>query len=243
MSNKSLRVLVVEDQAIAAKAATMLLTALGAEVELAKSGEEALEMVKEDRYHVIFMDIGLPGIDGLETARQISYSYSVPIYALTGHAGLSDEDKEYSSITRVYSKPLSREMAEDALFYATRELPDNKLKTSLATIDIELGTHLMGKSKSRAIDMFTLLYEELPNEKHRMVEAFTKKDFEALYEIVEVIRDTVSNAGVPCLQRAANRAYSAMSHHKELHPCRELIWQMIGEMDMFVREYPRFFGK
>ena len=34
MSNKSLRVLVVEDQAIAAKAATMLLTALGAEVEL-----------------------------------------------------------------------------------------------------------------------------------------------------------------------------------------------------------------
>ena len=51
----------------------------------AKTGEESVELAKNNNYDIIFMDIGLPGISGLDASRQIRRFSSVPIIAVTGH--------------------------------------------------------------------------------------------------------------------------------------------------------------
>src|SRR3954452_20848828 len=65
------RLLVVDDNQDAANSLAMLLKLQGHEVRVAYSGTAALEMTKTFTPDVVFMDIGMPGIDGYEVARRI----------------------------------------------------------------------------------------------------------------------------------------------------------------------------
>ena len=81
------RILVVDDNEDSAETLGMLLTLLGAEVRIAHDGLEALEIFDGYDPSVVFLDIGMPGMDGYEVARRIRTSYpdhrSV-LVALTG---------------------------------------------------------------------------------------------------------------------------------------------------------------
>src|SRR6476620_11668883 len=60
------RVLVVDDNVDSAESLTMLLTAMGNEARAAYTGEDALKVVREFGPHAVLLDIGMPGMDGLE---------------------------------------------------------------------------------------------------------------------------------------------------------------------------------
>jgi len=90
------RVLVVDDNADAASSLQLLLQLLGYKVLTAADGEQALECARAERPHIIFMDIGLPGLDGVETARRILASPQTahtPIVALTGWGQSADRER------------------------------------------------------------------------------------------------------------------------------------------------------
>jgi len=81
------RILVVDDNADAASSLAMLLKMLGADVSTAHDGPAALERLDEERPDAVLLDLGLPGMDGLEVARQIrsnSMHQNVVLIALTG---------------------------------------------------------------------------------------------------------------------------------------------------------------
>jgi CheY-like chemotaxis protein len=83
----SRRILVVDDNHDAAESVATLLRMLGAEVEVAYGGPEALKAVAHHRPNAILMDIGMPGMDGHETARRIREQPElddVVLIALTG---------------------------------------------------------------------------------------------------------------------------------------------------------------
>ncbi len=108
-SAADLRFLVVEDNPLAAKVVVMMVEGLGYAIDHVTCGEDALVKVTQHDYDFIFMDIGLPGIDGVETTRRLRESYSMPIVALTGHA---DIDIKGTGLTDLLTKPLSFDKAE-----------------------------------------------------------------------------------------------------------------------------------
>ena len=93
-----LRALVADDNAINCKLTRVILEQLGLDVTVVFNGKEAFEMYKENEYDIIFIDIQMPVMDGLEANRNILLYESehklnhVPIVALT--ANTSPEDKE-----------------------------------------------------------------------------------------------------------------------------------------------------
>jgi CheY-like chemotaxis protein/two-component sensor histidine kinase len=87
------RILVVDDNADAAHSLAMLLKLRGHEVRVALGGAEALEFARTDPPELVFLDIGMPGMDGYEVARRLraQFNWSVTLVALTGWG--TDQDR------------------------------------------------------------------------------------------------------------------------------------------------------
>lgn len=85
------KVLVVEDVEIARNVMDLILKKINCEVDMAKNGIEALRLFFAKNYDLIFMDIGLPDINGVTITKLIrSYEKKdspVKVIAVTAHAG------------------------------------------------------------------------------------------------------------------------------------------------------------
>lgn len=118
--DQNLHLLVVEDVEIAQKIASMVLENLGFTVDVAADGESALTMFQQNHYDFIFMDIGLPGMDGLNTTRAIrqveKVDMHVPIVALTANYDASHKPMCLESgMDEFLSKPLTKDKAESMI--------------------------------------------------------------------------------------------------------------------------------
>lgn len=67
----SLRILVVDDDELSRRLMRVILTQEGHRVEVAANGLEALEAVKQNKFDMVFMDLHMPEMDGMESSRQI----------------------------------------------------------------------------------------------------------------------------------------------------------------------------
>jgi two-component system, OmpR family, KDP operon response regulator KdpE len=83
MSKSGARVLVVDDEPEIVRALERSLRAHDYEVFTASSGEEALAAVRAYRPDVMLLDLGLPGISGLEVTRQVRAQSNLPIIVLS----------------------------------------------------------------------------------------------------------------------------------------------------------------
>jgi PAS domain S-box-containing protein len=95
-SASALRVLVADDNQDAANSTAMMLELLGHEVHAVHDGEAALELGEKFRPHVVLLDLGMPVLDGYETAermRETEWGRSVKIFAVTGWGQDSDREK------------------------------------------------------------------------------------------------------------------------------------------------------
>jgi two-component system KDP operon response regulator KdpE len=79
----STTILVVDDEPQIRRVMRTTLTAAGYSIVEARSGEEALEKIRNVRADLILVDINMPGLDGLETCREIRRGSDVPIIMLT----------------------------------------------------------------------------------------------------------------------------------------------------------------
>jgi two-component system KDP operon response regulator KdpE len=81
------RVLVVDDEPQLQRALTTNLKARGYEVDNAVTGEKALELAARHHPDVVILDLGLPGIDGIEVVRGLRGWSQVPILVLSARGG------------------------------------------------------------------------------------------------------------------------------------------------------------
>ncbi|WP_437949613.1 response regulator [Sorangium sp. So ce296] len=123
------RILVVEDNPDVAESLVMLLQALGHEVAMARSGPEALEAAPAFLPDVVLLDIGLPGMDGYEVARQLRRQPELEralLVALSGYG--QDEDRRRSraaGFDHHLVKPVSRAVLQPLIASGQRRLAQN----------------------------------------------------------------------------------------------------------------------
>ena len=105
-----LRILVGEDNLMNQQLVLMILKRLGYEADISVNGKEVLEVVSEKAYDLIFMDVQMPEMDGLEATRMIRLCLSVQpvIIAMTANAMIGDrEECLRAGMDDYISKPLN----------------------------------------------------------------------------------------------------------------------------------------
>ena len=122
-------ILVVDDNDMNLKVARGLLKHYGVVPDLCDSGRKSLEMVKEKPYEMILMDHMMPGMDGVETLKEIRSQKlipeNVPIIALTANAIAGARDEYLAHGFKDYlSKPIDIHQLEDML---VKYLPPEKV--------------------------------------------------------------------------------------------------------------------
>ncbi len=89
-------ILLVDDNAINRKVASEILKKAGCEVTLAEDGKSAIELVSRQNFDIIFMDIQMPVMDGVEAARairELKKGETPPIIAMTAYSMQGDREK------------------------------------------------------------------------------------------------------------------------------------------------------
>lgn len=125
-SDRSLRVLVAEDNLVNQKVIETFLKRLGCEVTIVDNGALAVAAIEENTFDLVLMDIQMPEMDGLEATRIIreKLDRKLPILALTAHA--MEEDRAHSLTAGMdlhLTKPLSLQQLQEAIDSVIRAAP------------------------------------------------------------------------------------------------------------------------
>ena len=107
--NKAVRILVVDDEMIVREALSNYLREDGYEAVAVETGEEALKKVEGERWNVLFVDLKMPGMDGLAVLREVKKITSdLPVIIITAYASIDSavqamKDGAYDYIVKPFS--------------------------------------------------------------------------------------------------------------------------------------------
>ncbi|QJB55614.1 ATP-binding protein [Pseudodesulfovibrio sp. zrk46] len=117
-----LDVLLVEDDRVSRMVAERLLVKMGCRVATAENGQEALDVLRDDLYDVVLMDIQMPVLNGIEATQAIrngeagEVNATIPIVAMTAYATASDGEKFIAAgMDRHVTKPVDIQRLLDVM--------------------------------------------------------------------------------------------------------------------------------
>ncbi len=226
-----LRVLVVDDHPANLKLLRSWLSEFGIEVTTADNGLEAINTAIQSPYDLVFMDIQMPGMNGLETAQAIrageSRGQRVPIIALTAHA-LSSEREFWlrSGIDDYVSKPLQESQLMHILQQWTRFV-----SVPVPVVDWAEACQLAAGKTDLAEDVLKALVSDLPRSRVVMLTAMSEGDAEAWWQEAHRLLGACRYSGVPALRASLEEALSGRHGPTAPLPEAAMAEAVITELD------------
>ena len=234
-------VLAVDDNPANLKLVCTLLEDMGIRATAATSGMEAIAVAARQRFDLIFMDIQMPGMSGIDATRQIraqeSESQRVPIIALTAHA-LADEREQMlqEGMNDYLTKPLQEEQLAHIIQRWTgiliEEHPVNPANTEVKT-DAVAGTGLVDWQESLSLaagkpelarDMLRMLRDGIPAMEEKIREHIEAGNHTALLAQIHYLHGATRYCGVPMLRQTANQLETRLKQLlKAETPAREAL--------------------
>ena len=158
------KILVVDDDPVVAKSFDRVLAGKGYAVISAANGEEALRKLNAETYDVVFTDIKMPGMSGIEVAERVKKSQPwLPVVIVTGFGSTENEARaEAAGVSGFLHKPLSPEMIEGSTEKALLEAvaaPAAALEAAAAPAEaVRPGSHLKNVALFFAAPFIGLAY-------------------------------------------------------------------------------------
>lgn len=209
-------ILIVEDSPTVQMAMKAQFKPYAVTLDFAETGFDAVEKVHQNKYDLIFMDIDLPDISGIEATKQIralSINNSVPIIALTGHA--YDMKKRQATfdigIQDVHNKPINKTTLNTLLRKYIPNIARNSSDNPQTTVYINCKSTIIDKAASIQMcngdsdftqEILHMLADDLKNTKSILAKAYADKDIEMLRMELHRARGGVCYVKVPQLEQA-----------------------------------------
>lgn len=211
-----LNILVVDDDELNQRMMHVLLSRLGHQVETVSNGLEAFDAIKFRKFDVVFMDLQMPVMGGVEASRRIrewenggSHTF---IVALTA-SYLPDEGKKLfeAGIDNYISKPFDIEHIERILMHGRRP-PDDRVQNPLTDdvptgqlFDHQNGLKRVGGDREMYRELLGDFLQELPAKMETLQRCYSMGDLEGLSREAHNLKGVSANLGVLQLSEHARR--------------------------------------
>ncbi|CZF84703.1 Aerobic respiration control sensor protein ArcB [Grimontia celer] len=218
-----LHILLVEDIELNITVATNLLESLGHSVEVARSGQEALDMYPQSEYDLLLLDIQLPDMTGFDIAKTLRDSGEAlpPLVALT--ANVIKDKTEYinNGMDDAISKPISVSavaevierlalqcpVATEAAEVKRRKKPGNEMLDKL--LDLEMLTSYVDIVGPEPVFQSIKMFEDLMPEYIQILDSnMTAKDQDGIASEAHKIKGAAGSIGLKHIQKVAQKAQS-----------------------------------
>ncbi len=162
-------VLIVDDNPSNTRLLQAQLAELGQAVDVADSGESAIDAVQQKEYKLVFMDLQMPGISGANATHELrQLGVSCPVYGLTAHVSVAErKDCLASGMDEVLIKPIRLERLEAILQQSLSDSPGPLAATRRRNQPVFNRTLALAVVNNRvdvANEMLMLLAETLPED-------------------------------------------------------------------------------
>jgi two-component system sensor histidine kinase BarA len=231
------RVLAVDDNDANLKLVMTLLEDCQLDAESASSGFEALSKARQKPFDLVFMDLQMPGMDGVETTARLremdTGNHRTPIIALTAHA-LADEQERLTKqgFDGYMPKPISSGQLNDIIHEYTgyvcpkngsdgrlpvpevrdtrRALRPSTRKMQQDCVSVDESIQLAAGKADLAEELFSMLLEQVHVDRGRISELWASHSMDELLECVHKLHGATRYCGVPELRAAANHLETAI---------------------------------
>jgi signal transduction histidine kinase/CheY-like chemotaxis protein len=208
------RALVVDDHPINQQVAAELLEAAGLTVTIARSGREALAALEHAVFDLVFMDVQMPDIDGLEATRRIRSRpalAALPVIAMSAHAMASDRERFLSAgMNDHLGKPVDIARLREVLLrwgpgaepWCVAEPPPARSGQGDPDIDAAAALARLGGDRALFLEMVRRLADDFAGFP-RSLEAAQRVGGDPVAQLAHGLRGVAANVGATRLAEAA----------------------------------------
>jgi len=159
MSNSIINILIVEDEIFASQYLVAILDELGyIDIFEANNSNDALQVVKNNKIDLIFMDINIKGgIDGIECSKLVNREYEIPIIYTTAY--FDTETIKETTETNIYGyiiKPFNESNVEVTLSVAMKKIKEKSVSIILDKNIIQLDNELLFNLSTRTLSKYNI---------------------------------------------------------------------------------------
>ncbi len=199
------RVLVAEDHPVNRTVVVRMLASMGASVEAAANGREALERYTAERFDILLLDLEMPELDGIGVAREIrarerGTKARLPIVALTAHA--REEQRELcfrAGMDGFVTKPFEERDLETAMRAALHLSPAK----ALAVHDRDSALARTSGDRALLDELTRIFLEENPETLRKIGEALEARDAKAVERLAHRLKGALLTLAAPAAAKAA----------------------------------------
>jgi two-component system, OmpR family, aerobic respiration control sensor histidine kinase ArcB len=211
-----LKILLVEDIELNVMVAKALLEKLGQSVEVAMTGQEALDMARKQQYDLILLDIQLPDMNGFDVASKLHEEELVtgtPIVALTANVIKARQEYLDQGMDDVISKPIKKSRVIEVfnnLFCDSEQLPqlEEKAQQSKAesVLDLEMLQMLVDTIGAEMLTTSVNVFNQsIPQYMEILMTNLSAKDKEEVCSQAHKIKGAAGSVGLSRVQKIANQ--------------------------------------
>jgi CheY-like chemotaxis protein/HPt (histidine-containing phosphotransfer) domain-containing protein len=200
------RILIVDDVEINQELAKMIVVSKGFEVDIASNGEEAVDAVSRNEYDLVFMDIHMPVMDGIEATKTIrslpdKEKSSIAIVALTANVGLSQADYKDIGFNESLSKPVSDKIITEVIKRYTswtgESKRDAKVGKNVAPLyDLSMIESISGGDQQFIKQMVKLFLDNMPQNIEILKRSVEDEDWEQMWKTAHKMKSTIDSLNI-----------------------------------------------
>ncbi|AWK05603.1 hypothetical protein HYN56_15705 [Flavobacterium crocinum] len=185
-----LKILLCEDNVLNQKLAKSVISSFGFDLDIAQNGDEGIELLSQNEYDLVLMDLQMPVKDGYQTTEYIrnEMNSNIPIIAMTAHSLVGEQERCYKVGMNAY---VPKPFKQVTLLKTIKTVLNQDNDTPKRYIDMSFLDEMSSGDQEFKKEMTNLFIEKIPVQVEQLEKAFKVENHDAVKKIAHNMKSSL----------------------------------------------------